>query len=1022
MLFLGKSKASKGKRQSGKHYYTSSSSVAGSEFLAFNSASSTSSHEGNGSISPGESAEAKAVKARVKNRKDVSESSEVPKKVAENLKTLRQWVPTGTTTQDPDSNSGRYKFPITNTSDEMGKDLTEMKVGHQEIHTSEKDDTDHGRPPRPILPIGLQHRTYSLEYKRQSMQPSTEVPIPKQWPQYKPSENQGMYPSSECQVKPPHFKGLPYGVTQNSQILQGIQRQMIYHFDEYNRLREEYMRLANSIISSEENATGQLKLPPRNDYLEYYKLRNGSEEIKDNENAFLAYSRMQTIKSNRSSSVPLAVLQHKASERHSAKQSRVSSVGRDFTPNLPIPNRFSSAKVSSVPANGTPEGDKSNEDVTSVYSYDENESQKIVSSPDEASGIYGNHLQSSFNRQISDYNKYLFEESEAYLGEYCQADVNRQSNLGESGIPVSDSIDIERRSASSSSNSCGSIQSENATKFSIKKINDESTKVPRNDEDSNIRDSIGIKVPSSVGAERVPVQPGPTLYKQGGYNGDPEIYETSNLDEPFKSPSNNMDNVGIQHPPFYSANQLYKTGGSTSNVLMSSVPMKYYSNTEYQGNVNLNRSRYSAPNINHNGTSLSLPYAGGFNPSCQNRMSLPVMSDVENSRPHLASSIDPDIKLLIIEFVNLRKLISSGNKSFDFRLKWVKMLISATNNELYTFINIKGESSDPRNSEQNRHLFVKSSVTHLLKIIKDADTKASKNEVIYSEVFCIYATLLRHGYGEEFYEDFGIKKDINLCLDYLTKSLELNPNNFKALYQLGLVFEYEYRDFEQALENYKLSAKLGYHKAIYKIALLYIHIPGMRSIKYFRYLHNLSRIDLNSNEIQLEKDDKDDLQRVISLAFYQLGNVYEGIYPSDLLEDDDFLHDTLEVAPVNYGRSLTCYNKSASLGCTLAQVKLGEIYMYGELDRPKNASKSVQWYFKVANSPLKHKRHPDAMLGLSRWYLCGTNGMSRKIPYPDYSKAIEWCQQAIEEFNSANAFDFMRELTENGPHGLDLGV
>ena len=145
-----------------------------------------------------------------------------------------------------------------------------------------------------------------------------------------------------------------------------------------------------------------------------------------------------------------------------------------------------------------------------------------------------------------------------------------------------------------------------------------------------------------------------------------------------------------------------------------------------------------------------------------------------------------------------------------------------------------------------------------------------------------------------------------------------------------------------------------------------------------------------------------------------MGKIFEGIYPGDLTQDNEFIQKSLDMAPVNYAKSLTYYNKSAKLNCLLAQVRLGIVYERGELNRQRNPSKSIQWYIKASSSPLSFKRHPDAMVGLARWCLTGSEGASKHIPVPVPDRAVMWCKRAIDEFSSPDAMNFMGELCEMG--------
>ncbi|CUM68036.1 uncharacterized protein PRCAT00005751001 [Priceomyces carsonii] len=368
----------------------------------------------------------------------------------------------------------------------------------------------------------------------------------------------------------------------------------------------------------------------------------------------------------------------------------------------------------------------------------------------------------------------------------------------------------------------------------------------------------------------------------------------------------------------------------------------------------------------------------------------------------------------VINFLKLRQAIADGKKSYEYRLRWAKMLMEAINYRLYSYIDIKGQRILTEKTNMNKGLFVKSAMNHISKLLRDCESNKIENDLAV-EIYYVYACLLKHDYVNKFYQDYNIQKDVPLAEEYFKKCLDLNSSDFKSLYKLGELYEYEYDfdgQFDTALDYYKTSAKIGYNKAIYKIALLYLNVSKVRSLKFFKYLSQLSNIE--PKQAHLDQEDQEELQEVVGLASYELGKIYEGVYPGDLTGDDPFVQRALEMAPVNYGRSLTCYNKAAKMNCLLAQVKLGTIYEYGDLNRQRNPSKSIVWYLKASCSPLPFKRHPDAMLGLSRWYLVDTNKESKYIPKPDPKKAEMWCERALKEFDIPEAYFQMGYLAEIG--------
>lgn len=398
--------------------------------------------------------------------------------------------------------------------------------------------------------------------------------------------------------------------------------------------------------------------------------------------------------------------------------------------------------------------------------------------------------------------------------------------------------------------------------------------------------------------------------------------------------------------------------------------------------------------------------SGIVRPRAANRMSM-IQLPSNYQQEILPRTNDATINRKIEEFIQLRMVISSGNKSLAYRLKWVQTLISAVNYNLYSFINIKGEPVGMEFALHNKALFVKSATTHLFKLLKE-DTK--KHENIRREVYYTYGCLLKHDYLK-FDEDFGIEKDLTYSIEMFDKCLQINPQDYKTIFKLGEIHEEE-GDIENALEMYKEAAPYT-NRAIYHIAMLYLNNPQVRSLKFIKYLTDLANIHIDDIEVK-NPDEFDEVCEVIGLAAYELGKIYEGIYPGGLSLNDEFVQRSLEVVPINYAKSLTYYNKSAKSNCILGYVKLGNVYEFGELNRGVNPNKSIQWYTKACTSPVFSKRHPDAMLGLSRWNAVGSGGSNRQIPVQNPHGAVMWCERALKEYDSVDAMYWMGELSEMG--------
>lgn len=384
---------------------------------------------------------------------------------------------------------------------------------------------------------------------------------------------------------------------------------------------------------------------------------------------------------------------------------------------------------------------------------------------------------------------------------------------------------------------------------------------------------------------------------------------------------------------------------------------------------------------------------------------------------------DPLLMNKIDHYVSLRNIIAAGNKSLEYRLKWVKMLISSTNSKLYNHINIKGEPISPESIPHHRALFIKSSINHTMKLLKECDGKEQYEEIL-SEVCYIYGSLLKTDYVALYQQDYGFMRDVDGAMKYFERSIELRANNFRSMHKLGEIYEDDFSDMvitdddvespiAIALRFYKQAAQYGYNKSIYRISLIYLTRAEFRSPKCVKYLMDLSNIDVNSKDINLEADDRDELDHIVAMAAFQMAKLYEGLYPPDLTADCEFVVKCLTVAPVNYTKALAYYNKAAKLHNVQAQAKLGQVYEFGGLNRKQNPNKSIQWYLKTVSSPLTATPSVESMLGLARWYVKGSEGMNRSIPYPDPSKALAWCERAMQT-NDPESFYTRGLLAEQG--------
>ncbi|KAK6463745.1 hypothetical protein DFJ63DRAFT_313052 [Scheffersomyces coipomensis] len=762
--------------------------------------------------------------------------------------------------------------------------------------------------------------------------------------------------------------------------------------------------LLNTVAQQDE--VHQENVKQNNDlYLKSLKVRQ--KETKNNDNELISNSRKSLIRANRYPSEPVSLASRVESMSSIQPSNRISSLASNF-------------KAQEVHEHEHEDIDDGFEDTTHEESFEEDHTEPQIESvpptmPASQSIAFNlselNLSDKQKGRYVSDYMQLFdaYDEEDESVEVQCKElkpevqhtpiqhshesltdlqpvshkfSQDSQIDLHSSPYSAQSNEDFSRKQSSTSNSSYGSIQSE--SDFKVAPPSEVS--------------EILHKEPSPV-QQRVktpPVQEKSKPKKKKKTPPPPPMAYTSNSQSPppgmMSPPMGPVDPMLMNHMmsnPFMSQNHAM---GGMYDRRMSMVSL----------NGGNNRNSMLMPNQMMNDKRHSMAYL-------PQQLLPPPPPPPPQPQFHIS---DSTINKKVQEFIKLRVSIRSGNKSNENRIKWVKSLITATNYKLYSFINIKGEPIPPEYSATSKGIFVSEAMKHLTRLLREYENENNDaSEECKREAFYMYGSLLKHDYDYLYNQNFNVQKNIQISIEYFEKCLELNHNDHESMYKLGEIFEYEFPDeFSKALRYYKKSAKLGYNRAIYKIAMLYLEVPSLRSIKYFRYLRDLSSIDLND----IVENEKDEFSEVIGLASYQLGKIYEGKYPGDLKLEDEFIIQSLELAPVNYSKALTYYNKSAKLSCLLSQVKLGNVYEFGELNRQRNADKSIQWYLKAATSPLSFRRHPEAMVGLSRWSLSGSQGASKHIPGPNPERAVMWCDRAIQEFESAEAYYFMGELSSMG--------
>ena len=105
------------------------------------------------------------------------------------------------------------------------------------------------------------------------------------------------------------------------------------------------------------------------------------------------------------------------------------------------------------------------------------------------------------------------------------------------------------------------------------------------------------------------------------------------------------------------------------------------------------------------------------------------------------------------------------------------MLIVATNYKLYSYINIKGEPIYQEQAVSNKAQFIKSSVTHILKLIKELSSGTYEADGVKCEAYFIYANLLKQDYLVSYNQDFNMEKtlirQLIIMIEYLKSILKI---------------------------------------------------------------------------------------------------------------------------------------------------------------------------------------------------------------------------------------------------------
>ncbi|KKY18961.1 putative chitin synthase activator [Phaeomoniella chlamydospora] len=203
-------------------------------------------------------------------------------------------------------------------------------------------------------------------------------------------------------------------------------------------------------------------------------------------------------------------------------------------------------------------------------------------------------------------------------------------------------------------------------------------------------------------------------------------------------------------------------------------------------------------------------------------------------------------------------------------------------------------------------------------------------------------------------------------------------------------------DYDKAFPLFISASKHGHAEAGYRAALCYEFGWGTRSdagkaVQFYRQsasknhpgaMLRLGRACLTGDLglIKRYKEGVKWLKRAAETADfqynaapYELGVLHETGYGDDIFEDERY--------------SAQLFTKSADLGHTEANYRLGHAYEHGKLTCPRDPALSIHFYTGAAQ-----RGHPLAMMALCAWYMVGADPILEK----DENEAYEWAKKAAE--------------------------
>lgn len=227
----------------------------------------------------------------------------------------------------------------------------------------------------------------------------------------------------------------------------------------------------------------------------------------------------------------------------------------------------------------------------------------------------------------------------------------------------------------------------------------------------------------------------------------------------------------------------------------------------------------------------------------------------------------------------------------------------------------------------------------------------------------------------------------------------IGMGNAKATYIRGIWLEYgDFKypcDRHEAYHSYVAAAKKGYSRAEYRLGKMYEDTGDMKRGLY-HYNRGVTQGDaaclyrVGMLRLLGQKGSPVNIPEAIKYLFQAAGkadlDAPQGAYVFALLLGGEFAGVTVPeyILPRDERAARRMLEKASSLGFSHAQEKLGVAYEHGTWGCGFDPQLSVHYYTLAAK-----QGDLNAMLGLSKWYLCGAEGLP-----PNEEKAFTYAERA----------------------------